>query len=81
MARVALAQRAVLVGLEALGAQRHRLIEPHVAADDAVSPMTTPVPWSMKKPLADLGAGMDVDAGAPMGDFRDHARQQRHASW
>ena len=28
----------------------------------AVSPITTPVPWSMKMPLPIAGAGMDVEA-------------------
>ena len=41
----------------------------------AVSPMTTPVPWSMKKPLADLRAGMDIDPGRRMRVLRDDARE------
>ncbi len=30
-------------------AERHAVVEHHVVADLAVSPMTTPMPWSMKK--------------------------------
>ena len=32
--------------------------------------MTTPVPWSMKNDWADVGAGMDVDAGVAVASIR-----------
>ena len=40
--------------------------------------MTTPVPWSMKKPGPMRGAGMDVDAGPAVGPFGHHPRDERH---
>ena len=44
-----------------------------------VSPMTTPVPWSMKKCEPMLGAGMDVDAGAAVRPLGHHPRDDRDA--
>ena len=44
----------------------------------AVSPMTTPVPWSMKKLLPICRAGMDVDAGLRMRALGDDARDDRY---
>ena len=41
--------------------------------------MTTPVPWSMKKPGPIRAPGVDVDAGARVGVLRHHARDQRDA--
>lgn len=41
-----------------------------------VSPITTPVPWSMKKLPPILRAGVDVDAARGMGDIGDQARQE-----
>ena len=44
-----------------------------------VSPMTTPVPWSMKNDSADARARVDVDAGLAVGPLGHDARQERHA--
>jgi len=48
---------AVLVLGEAECAEGDALVELHVVADDGGSPMTTPVPWSMKKRLPILAPG------------------------
>ena len=50
VARAALVQLTVRVGREALGAERDGLVQPDRSPITAVSPITTPVPWSMKKP-------------------------------
>ena len=41
----------------------------------AVSPITVK-PWSMKKLLADLGAGMDVDRGQEAREMVDQPREE-----
>ena len=65
--------------LEALAPERDRLIEPHVAADDGGLADDDAGAVIDEEARADRGAGMDVDAGLRMGDFRDDPREQRRA--
>lgn len=43
--------RMALAHVLARSAEGHALIKRHIVAVTVVSPMTTPSPWSMKKPL------------------------------
>ncbi len=45
----------------------------------AVSPITTPMPWSMKKPRPIFAAGWISIPVIVRDSVRDHPRQQRHA--
>src|SRR5437016_12257970 len=67
------------IDLETLRPQRHRLIKPdatpeprRLADHDAGAVID-------EEALTDLGAGMDVDPGLGMGEFRDNAGHQRRA--
>ena len=45
----------------------------------AVSPMTTPIPWSMKSPGPSRGGGMDLDAGEEAADVREEPGRRPEA--
>ena len=51
----------------------------------AVSPITTPVAWSMKSRRPKQRAGMNIDAGEEARHLREHARRQpqlaRQSQW
>ena len=64
---------------EPLRPERHRLIEPHVAADDRRLADDDAGAVINEEPLADLSAGMDVDAGRRMRVLGDDARDHRDA--
>src|SRR5580692_6848312 len=77
MSRVALDQRAGVTDRKPLGAQRHRLVQPHALAhscglanDDAGSVID-------EKTCIDFRARMNVDAGGRMRQLGDDAREQR----
>ena len=46
------------------------MVEGYIIPDFAVSPMTTPMPWSMKKLWSDGCARMDLDACETAHDLR-----------
>ena len=73
----ALHQRAVVTDRKSLGAQGHRLVQPHALAhscgfanDDAGSMID-------EETCVDFGARMNVDAGGRMRQLGDYAREQR----
>ena len=67
------------VELEALGAERHALIEPHVVADDARFADHDTRTVVDAEIFADLGTGVYVDARGRVGRLGDQPREDRHA--
>ena len=63
------------VELEALGAKRHPLVQPHVAADDARLADDDARAVVDAEILADLGPRVDIDTRSGMRLFGDDARQ------
>ena len=68
-------QGAVLIHFKPLGPQRHRLVQPHVPADDRCLADDDACPVIDEKALADFRPGMDVYSGFGMRDLRDDARE------
>ena len=68
----------LLVVLEALGTERHTLIERHVVADDARLADDDTRAVVDGEVLAYLRPGVDVDAGLRVGLLGDDAGDDRH---
>ena len=77
MARMAFLQLPVFVRREALGAQGHGLVDAHPLADDRGFADHHTGPMVDEEARADLRAGVDIDTGGRVGDFRNDPRQQR----
>src|SRR6184192_1160598 len=67
----------MLVHGKALGSQGYSLIKPHVLANDSGFSNDDTCPVINEKTAADLRSRMNFDTRRRMGDFRDHAGDQR----
>ena len=81
MARNPFNRVAVFIERKALRAERHVLIKLDVVPKNARFANHDARAVINEKPLADLRAGMNVNAGFGMRHFRHHARNERHAAF
>src|SRR5687768_9907374 len=79
MAYIAFHQRAMLIHRKTLGTKGHGLIQAYMLAYDSGFAYDYASAVVYKKAAADLCTRMDLDTGGGMGNFGNHARNQRGA--